>query len=101
MICWKCKADIGDFDNYCKYCGTGQGKHVSFYYKIWGMWLLYLFIGPFAIYFVVRSPVIGKWTKWIFSLIMVLLFCWFSYKLVVELKNIADIYLSLLDMPLY
>lgn len=101
MICWKCKTDIGDFDNYCKYCGAGQGRHISFYYKAWGVWLLYLFIGPFALYFVLRSPVIGKWAKIVFSAIMIILFIWFSYSFVKALKQVADIYLSLLNMPIY
>lgn len=101
MICWKCKTDIGDFDNYCKYCGAGQGDHIPFYYKTWGVWLLYLFIGPFAVYFVLRSPVIGKKAKGVFSLIMTALFIWFSYGFIKALKQVSDIYLSLLNMPIY
>ena len=29
MICWKCKKDIEEADNYCRYCGAGQGGHIS------------------------------------------------------------------------
>lgn len=101
MICWKCKEDIGEFDKYCKYCGAGQGENVSFYYKIWGIWILFLFLGPFAIYFVVRSPLIGKWTKWIFSLLMLLLSVWFIYSLVTAMQKVFAIYMDLLNMTIY
>lgn len=97
MICWKCKEDIGEFDNYCRYCGAGQGKHISFYYKPWGVWLLYLFLGPFALYFVLRSPVIGKAAKWVNTVLMIGFFCWFCYSFTVAVKNIMDMYTQLLS----
>lgn len=97
MICWKCKKDIEEADNYCRYCGAGQGGHISFYYKAWGAWILFLFIGPFALYFVLRSPVIGKAAKWVTSVLMVLLFVWFCYSFTMAVKNLMDMTEQLLS----
>lgn len=80
MICWKCKKDIGDFDNYCKYCGAGQGKYIPFYYRHWGIVLLFFLIGPFNLYFVWRSPSLKHPAKIIYTCIFLLLTIWFSYK---------------------
>lgn len=101
MICWKCKADIGEFDKYCKYCGTGQGENVSFYYKIWGIIILFFFIGPFALYFVVRSPLLKKWTKWVISILMLAVSIWFIYSFVIALQKVFAIYMDLLNMTIY
>ena len=81
MICWKCKKDIGDFDNYCKYCGAGQGKHIPFYYKHFGIILIFFLIGPFNLYFVWRSPALKKPAKIIYTFIFLLLTIWASYKI--------------------
>lgn len=80
MICWKCKKDIGDFDNYCKYCGAGQGKYIPFYYRHWGIVLLFFLIGPFNLYFVWRSPALKKPAKIVYTFIFLLLTIWASYK---------------------
>jgi len=80
MTCWKCKKDIGDFDNYCKYCGAGQGKHIPLYYRHIGIILLFFLIGPFNLYFVWFSPSLKKTAKWIYTIIFLLLTVWISYK---------------------
>ncbi len=80
MICWKCQNDINEFDNYCKYCGAGQGKHIPMYYKHIGIILLFFIIGPFNLYFVWRSPALKKPAKIIYTIIFLALTVWFCYK---------------------
>ncbi len=80
MICWKCKKDIGDFDNYCKYSGDGQGKYIPFNYGHIGIILIFFLIGPFNLYFVWRSPALKKPAKIIYTIIFLLLTIWATYK---------------------
>ena len=80
MICWKCKSDIGEFDNYCKYCGAGQGKHIPFYYRHIGIILLFFILGPFNLYFVWYSPALKRPAKIIYTIIFLALTGWFCYK---------------------
>jgi len=68
--CWKCRRAIDSGDNYCRHCGMGQGKHVSYYYRHPGIIALTLCLGPLALYFVWRSPVLSKTTKWIYAVII-------------------------------
>lgn len=80
MICWKCKSDIGEFDNYCKYCGAGQGKHIPIYYKHIGIILLFFLLGPFNLYFVWYSPALKRTAKIIYTFIFLILTGWVCYK---------------------
>ena len=80
MICWKCKSDIGEFDNYCKYCGAGQGKHIPIYYRHIGIILLFFILGPFNLYFVWFSPALKRPAKIIYTIIFLALTGWFCYK---------------------
>ncbi len=80
MICWKCKSDIGEFDNYCKYCGAGQGKYIPFYYRHIGIILLFFILGPFNLYFVWFSPALKRTAKIIYTVIFLILTGWFCYK---------------------
>ena len=81
MICWKCKSDIGEFDNYCKYCGAGQGKHIPIYYRHIGIILLFLILGPFNLYFVWFSPALKRPAKIIYTIIFLILTGWFCYRI--------------------
>jgi hypothetical protein len=73
MKCWGCKKLILPEDKYCKFCGKGQGKHASWYYHHWGVIALALFaLGPFALYFALRSPIISKTAKWIYAVLFTL-----------------------------
>ena len=72
--CWHCQEKIFLNDRYCKYCGRGQGKYVSWYYKHLGIILLGFFtIGPFALFFVWRSPALGTRSKWIYTILITLM----------------------------
>jgi len=90
MICWKCKSDIGEFDNYCKYCGAGQGKYVPIYYKHIGIILLFFLIGPFNLIFVWRSPSLQKIAKIIYTIIFLLLTVWACYRFYVVLSQLKE-----------
>lgn len=99
MICWRCKSDIGEFDNYCKYCGAGQGAHLPFYYKNFGIIILFLCIGPFALWFVWKSPALTKTTRWVYTIIMLGLTYFASYKFYQTIVHIKEIYDTFLFMP--
>lgn len=72
--CWGCKKSIFPEDRYCKFCGRGQGKYAAWYYHHLGVILLTLFaLGPFAIYFVLRSPIIGRRVKWVYAILIILM----------------------------
>lgn len=96
MNCWRCRGEIGDFDNFCKYCGAGQGKNAAWYYKLWGVWILFFCIGPFNLFFLWRSPSTGKKAKMINTVIFLLLTVWLSWRFYVAVKNIFDIYNTML-----
>lgn len=61
--CWACGRVLDPQDRYCRYCGKGQGGSSTWYYKHWGIILLLAALGPFALYFVWRSPVISRGAK--------------------------------------
>jgi hypothetical protein len=68
--CWGCGAVISSGDNYCKICGKGQGPHVPWQYKHWGVIITALCLGPLALYFVWRSPVISRNAKAVYTAII-------------------------------
>ena len=96
MICWKCKSDIGEFDNYCKYCGAGQGKHIPLYYKHIGIILLFFLIGPLNLFFVWRSPALKKTAKIIYSIIFLILTMWACYRFYVLFIQMQEMFNSLM-----
>jgi hypothetical protein len=92
--CWHCREAILLNDCYCRYCGRGQGKYVSWYYKHLGIILLGFFaIGPFALFFVWRSPVLGIRAKWIYTILITFMtvylakFMYHLYRLVESFIN--------------
>ncbi len=74
--CWSCGAHISARDNYCSRCGKGQGSFVDWYYKHLGILILIFGAGPFALYFVWRSPVLSRNAKWIYTAV-VAMFTWY------------------------
>lgn len=78
-VCWSCKKAIDPQDAYCRHCGKGQGTRLPFAYTPFGLFTMFLCIGPFAIYFVARSPAMSRRAKIIFSSVMTLLFCYMCY----------------------
>lgn len=67
--CWACGRMLEPQDRFCRYCGKGQGDSAAWYYKHWGIIVLLLGLGPFALYFVWRSPVITRGAKLVYSAI--------------------------------
>jgi hypothetical protein len=63
--CWACGGVIDSQDSYCRHCSKGQGSHVPWQYKHWGVIAMFFVVGPFVIPSVWRSPVISKRAKWI------------------------------------
>jgi zinc-ribbon domain len=68
--CWSCKAAIDTEDNFCRVCGKGREKHISWYYTHWGAVILTFMFGPFSLYFIWKSPVLSDTVKWIYTAII-------------------------------
>ncbi|MDR0953082.1 MAG: zinc ribbon domain-containing protein [Elusimicrobiota bacterium] len=94
--CWYCKTPIDQTDNYCRYCGKGQGKRIPFYYRHWGVWFLFLFIGPFNLWFIYRSPLISKRWKLIDTALILFVSAWFFWLFYRAVSNITNMYTTLL-----
>jgi len=74
LPCWSCGTLIWSGDNYCRSCGKGQGGHVPWQYKHWGIIVITLFgLGPFSLFFLWRSPVISKKAKFAYTAVIILL----------------------------
>ncbi|WP_424245619.1 hypothetical protein Dip510_000555 [Elusimicrobium posterum] len=91
--CWKCKKNIDAQDNYCRYCGSGFGKYVAWYYQVWGIIVLLFCIGPFALYNVWFSPLLSKKAKWIFTAVIIA----FTFLAIYQLYMFMSIMLGNLD----
>ena len=98
--CWKCGKTINTADSFCRYCGIGQGKHVPFCYTHFGVWLLFIFILPFALIFVWRSPVIKKPVKWVYTFLMLALTCWFCYSFYMAVHKVFAEYESVFNLTI-
>lgn len=62
--CWSCGRMIDPEDSYCRFCGRGQGGHVPWQYRHWGVIVITLLgLGPFSLFFLWRSPVISRNAK--------------------------------------
>lgn len=71
--CWSCRAPIDQDDNYCRRCGMGQGGHVPWQYKHWGVAAVTLLgLGPFSLFYLWRSPVISRGSKVVYTLAILL-----------------------------
>lgn len=71
--CWSCGRVLDPQDRYCRYCGKGQADSAAWYYRHWGIVVLLLCLGPFALYFVWRSPAISGAAKLVYAVIGVAL----------------------------
>ncbi|HAH05936.1 MAG TPA: hypothetical protein DCM05_05290 [Elusimicrobia bacterium] len=73
LLCWSCKKALDPQDRYCRFCGMGQGEHVAWYYRPWGIALATLFgLGPFGLILVWRSPKLGTKARWAWTAAVVL-----------------------------
>lgn len=71
--CWACGAEIDAADNFCRKCGKGQGRHISWYYTYWGLIILILLLGPFSLFWVWKSPVLSIGAKWFYTAVVLIL----------------------------
>ena len=101
MICYNCKKEIEDTDNYCRYCGAGQGSHIAWYYKMWGVWVLLFLIGPFCLWFLYKSPYKNKTVKFINAVLITVISGWCCYKLYVAIKAFNNLLSSLISGTLF
>ncbi len=75
--CWACGSEIGAQDRYCRHCGKGQGEHIPWYYRHWGIILMTLFgLGPFGLILVWRSPLLSREARAAYTAAIVLI-TWF------------------------
>ena len=70
--CWRCKKEIDGTDNFCRRCGAGQGSHVPWHYRLWGILFLTFCLGPLALPYVIRSPLLSKTAKWVLSVLIII-----------------------------
>ena len=77
--CWSCGAHISAEDNYCRKCGKGQGRFIDWYYKHWGLVLLAIGFGPFALYFIWRSPAVSRNAKRGYTAV-ILIVTWYAVR---------------------
>ena len=99
--CPKCAKTSDDTDNYCRFCGRRLTGSVPFYHKPAGIWLMFLFIGPFALWFVFRSTVLSKREKFIYAIIMSAVSVWLINAVWVKTKEVLDMYSQLFNMRAY
>ena len=72
--CWACGAVIDTGDNYCRFCGKGQGERLPWQYKHWGVIVITLIgLGPFSLFYLWRSPVISRGAKLAYTAAILLL----------------------------
>ncbi|MBI4422620.1 MAG: hypothetical protein HY554_02770 [Elusimicrobia bacterium] len=80
--CWGCQASLEAADSYCRRCGRGQGEHVAWYYRWWGIVLATVFgLGPFGLILVWRSPALGPAGKWGASAAILAVTAWLCVRL--------------------
>ncbi len=66
--CRKCHRSINPDDVYCRHCGERQSQSAHWLYHPFTLIILaFVFIGPFAIPLVMRSPFLNKRNKMILS----------------------------------
>ena len=101
MICYNCKKEIDATDNYCRFCGKGQGSHIAWYYRMWGVWILLFIIGPFCLWFLYKSPYQNKKVKIINAVLITAISALFCYQFYISVKRLNDFYSSLISGSMF
>lgn len=101
MICYNCHKEIDQNDNYCRFCGAGQGSYIAWYYKMWGVWILFFLIGPFCLWFLYKSPSKNKNAKIINAVLISLLSVIMCYKFYIMVKQMQELYSSVISGALF
>ncbi len=63
MNCWKCNGLVEEQDKFCRHCGAGLGGNMPWYYHWWGILVIMVCIGPLALPYVYKSPLLSKAAK--------------------------------------
>jgi len=80
--CWHCGRTIDASDRHCRDCGEGQGGALAWYYRpLWIAVLALTALGPFAVVLIMRTPRLGRATKWLASLALVGFSAWVAWEL--------------------
>lgn len=82
--CPRCQYVANDTDNFCAHCGTSFQPKSGFLFSHSGIILMIFLLGPFAIPFVLTSTVIGKLSKWLYSVflaIYIIALVYYCYKM--------------------
>jgi hypothetical protein len=98
MICNEDKNPVSEQARLFRACGEQQNKPVQFYYTHLGVWVMFLLIGPGNLYFVWRSPLMGKTAKVIHSVFTILIsvaLVYIIYVLLVYIFNLYNAYLNI------
>ncbi|HCT84466.1 MAG TPA: hypothetical protein DF296_04615 [Candidatus Margulisbacteria bacterium] len=95
--CWNCNQEISSIDSYCKYCGKGQGKNISWQYKPWGIiFLTVCALGPFTIKYVWKTPQLSKRAKIIYTFLIIAITIYFFNKLYTSVNEYYALALQLI-----
>ncbi|TBR21507.1 hypothetical protein EPO15_10090 [bacterium] len=81
-LCWDCGRALEPADRFCRFCGQGQGEHVTWYYRRWGILVATgLGLGPFGLVLVRRTPVMAPPEKWAWAAGIAAVTVWLGYRL--------------------
>ena len=81
MFCSRCRAEIGEADNYCRHCGKSLKPGRGFLFTHPGIILMALVLGPFALPFVWMSKVLSSLAKIIYTVVLVVVGFYLVYSL--------------------
>ena len=99
--CRSCGRAIASEDAYCRHCGKRQSPAGGWlYHPITLVLLAFLFIGPFAIPLVVRSPYLSRTGKIILNIsitIYTILLLYVTYVLAVQLVQQSSDIMNLMN----
>jgi hypothetical protein len=80
--CWHCNRSIEAEDAFCRFCGKRQGQTVPFRYTHAGIIILTLLVGPLALPFIWKSPIINKRVRvgyCVLNLLITVLIFWSAF----------------------
>ena len=82
QLCARCGHAFRDGDRYCSQCGYRRDAPVPWYYRpLWIVVLTVTVLGPFSIVLVLKSPLISRKNRIVFSVAIALGTLWFCYYL--------------------
>ncbi len=94
--CRKCLRLVGEGDNYCPHCGARLGGGDGWYYRpFWILVLSLAVLGPFGLFFVWKSPHMGRTAKWVMAAVILVYsvaILYSTYELVVyDIRKIREL----------